>query len=336
MIPSIMHLPPIDFATPWALVLLIILPIWWVLRIIRRPPTITFSRADLIARGPKKGSWYPKLLFVLRNLLLAALIVTVARPRIAQKSHNVTKLGINIMLAIDLSSSMLSQDFQPKNRIEVAKTDVRQFILSRDNDQIGLVPFASEAVTQVPLTTQYPVLLQAVDNLQVGQLDDGTAIGDAIIAGVRGLYKAQGKSKVLILLTDGVNNRGTVDPLTASQAAITYGVKIYTIGVGTRGMALVPVSIDSVTGKPHFAMQHVDVDDSLLAEVARRTGGSYFRAENSAALKDIYDQINTLEKAPILSTSYTHYKELYRWPLGLAIVLLLLELSVAAVRAPLP
>ena len=336
MIPSSFHFSAIDFGTPWALLLLIILPVWWVLRIMRRPPTITFSRADLIARGPKTGSWYPKILFVLRNLLLIALIVTIARPRIPEKSHNVTKLGIDIVLAIDLSSSMLSQDFQPKNRIEVAKADVRQFILARDNDQIGLVPFASEAVTQVPLTTQYPVLLQAVDNLQVGQLDDGTAIGDAIIAGVRGLYKAPGKSKVLILLTDGDNNRGFVDPLTASQAAITYGVKIYTIGVGTRGMALVPISIDSITGKPHFAMQHVNVNDSLLTEVARRTGGQYFRAENSAALKDIYSQINTLERAPILSTAYTHYTELFRWPLGAAIVFLLLELSIAAVRAPLP
>ncbi|HXC25638.1 MAG TPA: VWA domain-containing protein [Gemmatimonadaceae bacterium] len=334
--PAGFHLPPMEFGTPQALWLLLVLPVWWVLRIIRRPPTITFSRADLIAQGPKTGSWYPKILFVLRNLIIIGLVLTVARLRIPEKSQNVTKQGINIMLAVDLSSSMLAQDFQPNNRIAVAKASVRDFILARENDQIGLVAFASEAVTQVPLTTQYPVLLQAVDNLQVGQLDDGTAIGDGIITAARGLYKAPGKSRVIILLTDGVNNRGAVDPLTAAKAAITYGIKIYTIGVGTRGMALVPMSIDSVTGKPHFSMQKVDVDEALLTQVAEMSGGQYFRAVNSASLQDIYQQINTLERSPIQTTSYTHYRELFRWPLGIAIVLLLIELSIAAVRAPLP
>jgi Ca-activated chloride channel family protein len=239
------------------------------------------------------------------------------------------------MLAVDLSSSMLSQDFQTRNRIEVAKSSVRQFILARPSDRIGLVAFASEAVTQVPLTTDYPVLLEAVDNLQIGQLNDGTAIGDGIATAANRLRNAPGKSRVMILLTDGVNNRGTIDPLTAARAAGTYGIKVYTIGVGTKGMAQVPVGMDP-EGTLRFAWQPVQIDEALLTQVSQITRGRYFRATDAAALDRVYQQINMLERSTIHATTYVRYTELFRWPLGAALLLLLLELTLSAVRAPLP
>jgi Ca-activated chloride channel family protein len=274
------------------------------------------------------------VIFILRNLLLVLLIVALARPRLAVPLKNVTGEGINIELLLDVSGSMLSQDFQPKNRLEVAKTSLRDFILGRSDDRIGLMAFANEAYTVTPLTTTYPILLQDIDNLQIGQLDDGTAIGDAIIAGTYRLLQAPGKSKVMILLTDGVNNRGRFDPITGAKVANTYGVKIYTIGVGKQGTAPVPMIGDD--GKEHMEMQPVKIDESLLTQVAKMTGGQYFRAVDGAALGHIYHQINSLERNTIKSTVQAHYADVFRWPLGAMMVLLLLEVWIAAVRAPIP
>lgn len=324
----------LEFATPWMLWLLLILPVWWVLRHLRRPPAITFSRLDVVAHGPRSGNWYPKVLFALRNLLLVLLILALARPRIAVPLKNVKEEGINIELLVDLSGSMLSQDFQPRDRLEVAKASLRNFILGRDNDRIGLMAFANEAYTVTPLTTEYPILLQDVDNLQIGQLDDGTAIGDAIIAGTYRLLQAPGKSKIMILLTDGVNNRGRFDPITGAKVANTYGVKIYTIGVGKQGTA--PVPVIGRDGTQHLEMQPVQVDEQLMTQVAEMTKGQYFRAVDGAALNRIYRQINTLERTTIQSTVQAHYEEIFRWPLGVMIVLLMLELWIAAMRAPIP
>ena len=329
-----MGLLPIQFVTPWALLLLLLLPTWWIARARRRPPAITFSRASTLARGPHVGSSIERMLFVLRNVVLAALVVTVARPRSVGHAENVTSEGINIMLVIDLSSSMLAEDFQPSNRIAVAKATVKRFIAGRTSDRIGLVAFAAEALTQVPLTTDYPVLMQAVDNLQAGQLEDGTAIGTAIATAANRLRNAPGKSRVMILLTDGVNNRGDIDPLTAARAAAAFGVKIYSIGVGTQGMAPVPVG-RGVYGL-RYENQPVEIDEALLTNISRMTGGRYFRAVDATALQNIYSQINALERTPVQSTTYVRYSELFRWPLGLALVAIMLELSVAAVRAPLP
>ena len=324
----------LEFATPWVLWLLLILPVWWVLRILRRPPAITFSRIDVIAHGPRPGNWYPKVLFALRNLLLLLLIVALARPRMAVPLKNVKGEGINIELLLDVSGSMLSQDFQPRNRLEVAKASIRDFILGRGDDRIGLMAFANEAYTVTPLTTEYPILLQDVDKLQIGQLDDGTAIGDALIAGTARLLQAPGKSKVMILMTDGVNNRGRFDPVTGAKVANTYGVKIYTIGVGKQGMAPVPVMGRDST--PHMEMRPVQIDEQLLTQVAEMTGGQYFRAVDRNALDRIYRQINSFERSTIHSTVQAHYEEVFRWPLGMMIVLFVLELGIAAVRGPIP
>ncbi|HEU4564917.1 MAG TPA: VWA domain-containing protein, partial [Gemmatimonadaceae bacterium] len=267
--------PTIAFGAPWVLLLLLLLPAWWLWRRRRRPPAIVFSRTHVLARGPRAGRGVARALFVLRNLLIAGLIVALARPRSGARAENVTSEGINIVLAVDISSSMLAEDFQPQNRVEVVKEKVKQFVSERPNDRIGLVAFAGEALTQVPLTVDHPVVLAAVDNLQPGQLEDGTAIGTAIATAANRLRDAPGRSRVMILLTDGENNRGSIDPRTAAQAAAAFGIRIYTIGAGTIGMAPVPV------GRGLFGLRYenrpVRIDEPLLRDIARTTGGRYFR-----------------------------------------------------------
>lgn len=324
-----------ELYTPEALWLLLLLPAWWVWRRLRRKDAIVFSRTSVLASGPATGSWIPKAIFILRNVALASLVVALARPRSGAHVETQTSEGINIVLAIDLSSSMLALDFRPANRIEVAKDKVKQFIARRRSDRIGIVAFAGEALTQVPLTTDYPVVLQAVSNLQAGQLEDGTAIGTAIATAANRLRDAPGRSRVLILLTDGVNNRGSVDPLTAAKAAAAYGIKIYGIGVGSAGMAPVPVGRNAAGGL-NYEYQPVEIDEALLNNVARMTGGRYFRARDAAALQSIYAQIDRLERAPVHSSSIVRYRELYRWPLMIGLLALFGELALVAWKAPLP
>src|SRR5579862_4322233 len=304
-----------QFVSGWALALLLVLPAWWIVRRRRHRPAIVFSRTAALAAGPRAGRAVTLTLFLLRNLLLAAGVVALARPRSGAREENVTSQGINIVIAIDLSTSMLSQDFLPQNRIEVAKETVKRFIAGRHSDRIGIVAFAAEALTQVPLTTDYPVVAAAVDNLQAGQLEDGTAIGTAIATAANRLRDAPGQSRVMILLTDGENNRGAIDPRTAAKAAAVFGIKIYTIGVGTEGMAPVPV------GRGLFGLRYenrpVEIDEALLQDVANLTSGKYFRARDAAALRRIYEQIDALERVPVQTKAYVRYTDLYRWPLSL-------------------
>jgi Ca-activated chloride channel family protein len=329
-----MSFPHLEFGSPWVLALLLLLPAWWAWRRRRRPPAIVFSRVGVLANGPRAGRAIARALLVARNLVLVGLIIALARPRSAGRAEQSTTEGINIIVAFDISSSMLAEDFQPQNRLEVARDKVKQFIAMRNSDRIGVVAFSGEALTQVPLTTDYPVVMAAVDNLQPGQLEDGTAIGTAIATAANRLRDAPGNSRVVVLLTDGVNNRGSIDPRTAAQAAAAFGVKIYTIGVGTEGMAPVPV------GRGVFGLRYenrpVEIDDALLTDVAKRTGGRYFRARDAAALQRITEEIDRLERTPVRTRVYTRYSELYRWPLGIALLALALELSLAAWRGPLP
>jgi Ca-activated chloride channel family protein len=329
-----MAIPHIEFGSPWVLLLLLFLPAWWIWRRRRRPPAIVFSLVSVLASGPRAGRAIARALYFSRNLVLIGLIISLARPRSAGRAEQSTTEGINIVIAFDISSSMLAEDFQPQNRLEVAREKVKQFITMRSSDRIGVVAFSGEALTQVPLTTDYPVVMAAVDNLQPGQLEDGTAIGTAIATAANRLRDAPGNSRVMVLLTDGVNNRGSIDPRTAAQAASAFGVKIYTIGVGTEGMAPVPV------GRGVFGLRYenrpVEIDDALLTEVARRTGGRYFRARDAAALQRITEEIDRLERTPVRTRIYTRYSELYRLPLGIALLALALELSLAAWRGPLP
>jgi Ca-activated chloride channel homolog len=280
------------FATPWALGLLALLPIWWWWRSRRKRVGIVFSRVSVLAKGPRAGQGVTRTLFALRNLVLIGVIVALARPRSGARAESVTSEGINIVIAFDLSSSMLAEDFQPQNRLEVAKEKAQQFVAGRKSDRIGLVAFAGEALTQVPLTTDYPVVLAALGNLAAGQLEDGTAIGTAIATAANRLRDTPGNSRVMILLTDGVNNRGAIDPRTAAQAATAFGIKIYAIGVGTEGMAPVPV------GRGLFGLRFenrpVEIDEALLTEIAEKSGGRYFRARDAVALERIYDEIDRL------------------------------------------
>ena len=324
-----------EFFTPEALWLLLLLPTWWLWRRYRRRDAIVFSRTAVLAAGPRVGGWVPPTIFTLRNVALASLIVALARPRSGAHTETQTSEGINIVLAIDLSSSMLALDFRPNNRIEVAKDKVKQFIARRTSDRIGVVAFAGEALTQVPLTTDYPVVMQAVSNLQAGQLEDGTAIGTAIATAANRLRDAPGKSRVMILLTDGVNNRGTVEPLVAAKAAEAYGIKIYGIGVGSAGMAPVPVGRNAAGGL-RYEYQPVEIDEALLSNIARMTGGRYFRARDAAALQNIYTYIDQMERAPVHSTTVVRYRELFRWPLAIGLLALLAELFIVAWKAPLP
>ena len=324
-----------ELYTPEALWLLLLLPAWWLWRYFRRRDAIVFSRTSVLAAGPHVGGWIPRAIFIMRNLALAFLILALARPRSGAHTETQTSEGINIVLAIDLSSSMLALDFRPNNRIEVAKAKVKQFINRRTSDRIGVVAFAGEALTQVPLTTDYPVVLQAVSNLQAGQLEDGTAIGNAIATAANRLRDAPGKSRVLILLTDGVNNRGSIEPLVAAKAAEAYGIKVYGIGVGSVGMAPVPVGRNAAGGL-RYEYQPVEIDEALLSNIARMTGGRYFRARDAAALQNIYAYIDQMERAPVHTTSFVRYRELYRWPLAIGLLLLLGELALVAWKAPLP
>ena len=327
-------LPAFSFAHPWALLLLLALPFWWWRRRRFQPAAIPFSRLSALVRGPRLPSWAPRALFLLRNAALIGLTIAVAGPRSGGQVDTSDNEGINIVIAFDISSSMLAEDFQPNNRLEVARAKTKQFVGLRKSDRVGLVAFSGEALTQVPLTTDHAVVQSAVDNLQPGQLEDGTAIGTAIATAANRLRTAPGASRVMVLMTDGVNNRGSIDPRTAAQAAAAFGVRIYAIGVGSRGMASVPV------GRGLFGLRYenrpVEIDDSLLTDVARGTGGRYFRATTAESLDEITREIDRLERAPVQVRQFIRYRELYRWPLTFAMLCLLGELALAIRREALP
>jgi len=333
-LPALLSFGGLDFAAPWVLLALLLLPLLWWWRRRRRRGAIVFSRAGVLARGPRAGQGVARALSALRLLALAACIVALARPRTGARAETSLTEGIDIVIAFDISSSMLAEDFQPNNRLEVANAKIKEFVSNRQSDRIAIVPFAAEALTQVPLTTDYPVVLAAVDAIQSGQLEDGTAIGTAIATAANRLRSAPGRSRVMILMTDGESNRGSIDPRTAAQAAAQFGIRIYTVGVGTEGMAPVPV------GRGLYGLRYenrpVRIDEVLLTDVARATGGRYFRARDAQALQRIYEQIDRLERTPVKSRTYVRFTEEYRWPLGVALGALALELLLLAWRGPLP
>ncbi|MEP6572452.1 MAG: VWA domain-containing protein [Gemmatimonadota bacterium] len=323
-----------NFARPWFLLLLLLPVIVWQIRRRRPRPGATFSDVSLL-EDVRRSNWLVRIPPLLRYLALFVWIIGAAGFRVGGSTVEVKQEGIAIVIAIDLSSSMLAEDFAPSNRMEVAKAQAIAFIRGRAADRIGIVAFAGEAMTQVPITVDYPVLERAVMDLRIGMLEDGTAIGTGLATAVNRLRHAPGKSKVVLLLTDGVNNRGTIDPRTAAAAAAALGVKVYTIGVGTDGEAPIPTG-RGATGF-RYEMLPVTIDEDLLREIAGTTGGRYFRAKDSEALARIFKQIDGLEKTPIQVTRYIRYEELTR-PLVIAgLVLLLFELLLGGtlvVRVP--
>ncbi len=263
--------------------------------------------------------------FTLRMVVIALLIVGFARPQTTSQGENIYTEGIDIVLLLDISGSMLAEDFSP-NRIEAAKDVARDFIDGRKNDRIGLVVFAAQSFTQCPMTMDYRVLKSLLRQVKPGMVEDGTAIGMAIAQGVNRLKDSKAKSRVMILLTDGVNNRGEIDPITAAQIAQTFGIRIYTVGVGTVGEAPYPVQTP-------FGIRYqnipVDVDEGTLQKIAEITAGEYFRATDNKTLKKIYAKIDKLEKTRMEVKAYRSYTELFTEWATLGLILLVVEFGVS-------
>ena len=312
------------FADSYYLWLLLLIPIFLLLywkRRDRKGATLEFSSLAIL-KQLQTPFWLRHLPFLLRCLVLALLVVVLARPQSSATREEILSEGIDIVLALDLSSSMLSEDIQP-NRIEAAKTVVRDFIQGRHNDRIGMVVFAAQGFTQCPLTLDYSVLVGLLDDLKVGIIDDGTAIGMGLATAVKRLSSSAAESKVIVLVTDGRNNTGEIDPITATDLAVTNEVRVYTIGVGSHGSAPYPVN-DPLLGRRYVQVE-VDVDEDTLKRIADTTGGKYFRATDRESLESIYAEIDTLEKTEIEVKQYTRYGELFARPLGLTSLILLIE-----------
>lgn len=262
---------------------------------------------------------------VLRLMAIAAFIVAMARPVNVNTNSEVTTEGIDIVLAMDISGSMLARDFDP-DRLEAAKEIAAEFVADREGDRLSVVAFAGEAFTQTPLTADQATVQTMLARLRSGVVDDGTAIGNGLATAINRLRESGAKSKVVVLLTDGVNNRGQISPLTAADIARDLGIKVYTIGVGRRGKAPYP-AVD-MFGNQTVVMADVEIDEKLLRDISSRTGGEYFRAEDNEALSAIYEQINTLERSEVQVTHRVSYDELYLWWVILGLLLLAAEFAI--------
>jgi len=316
----------ISFANPdffWLFLLLPLAIVWYILKQKEQTASLRISSA----KGFSYNSILPKLkpiLFVLRLLALSAIIVAIARPQTEDISTRTkTTKGIDIVMAIDVSSSMLARDLKP-NRLSALKKVAADFIKERPNDRIGLVVYAGEGYTKTPITTDKSIVLNALSEITYGQLDDGTAIGMGLATSVNRLKESTAKSKIIILLTDGVNNSGFIEPQTAADLAIEFDIKTYTIGLGTNGNALSPIAYNA-DGSFRYGMRQVEIDENLLKDIAGATGGRYFRATDNESLEEIYDEINKLEKTEVEEFKYYRYEEKFRFWALLALGLLLLE-----------
>jgi Ca-activated chloride channel family protein len=319
----------VTFANPlflWGLLLVPLLVYWYIGRHRSASTEIRYSTLRAFATvRPTPRERLRHLPFALRTIAVAVVIVALARPQTMSQGENITTEGIDIVLLLDISTSMLAEDFQP-NRVEAAKEVAQKFVDARKNDRIGLVIFAGQSFTQCPMTLDYRVLKNLLRVVKPRMIEDGTAIGMAIAQGVNRLRDSKAKSKVMILLTDGVNNRGEIDPLTAAQIAQTFGIRIYTVGVGTEGMAPVPFVTDFGI---RYQNMEVDIDEKTLQKIAEITDGRYFRAKDNRALRTIYEQIDKLEKTRIDVKAYRSYSELFSdWAIaGLCVLVFEVALS---------
>jgi Ca-activated chloride channel family protein len=323
-------------ARPLVLLLLLFIPLWLWWRARRPRPSTRYSDVEPLSKAGAKRRWLAQMPVGLRSLALVSWTLAASGPHVGPGSTEVTSEGIAIVIAVDVSSSMLAEDFAPSNRLDVAKEQSILFIEGREFDRIGLVLFAAQALTRIPITVDYAVLTQAVRQLRVGELEDGTAIGTAIATAANRLRRAPGISKVVVLMTDGENNRGTVDPLTAAEAAGKLGIRVYTIGVGTDGEARMPIG-RGPSGQTRYQTLPVQIDEQLLRHVADMTGGRYFRATDAEALSRIFRQIDELEKTPVTVTRYTDFDEWYRPLLVIGLAAIAIELTLSStivVRVP--
>lgn len=314
------------FASPyylWLLTLLVPMIGYYVWRTLQGGAAIQISSVAGVVRAPRTVRYYLRHLpFALRAAAFALLVVALARPQDVEQNVRTNAEGIDIMLAIDVSGSMLARDFKP-DRITAAKEVAGSFIADRYGDRIGLVAFAGEAFTQSPLTTDQSTLQTLLARIRSGLIEDGTAIGNGLATAINRLRESDAKSKVIILLTDGVNNQGQIAPMTAAEIAKAQGIRVYTIGVGTEGMAPYP-AID-MFGNLTFVNQKVEIDEKVLKAISDMTGGKYFRATDKDKLKAVYNEINQLEKSKIEVTEHISYHELFlTWVLA-ALGLLMAE-----------
>ncbi len=315
------------FIHPWFFLLLLIIPAVAYYRYQLRKRHHATLRMPTLEAAQGFRSWrgeLQKYLPVLRILAIASIIMAMARPQRTLKEETITAEGIDIFLVMDLSSSMLAQDFKP-DRLEVSKRVAAEFVDKREYDRIGLAVFSGEAFTQCPLTTDHVILKGFIDALRCGMLEDGTAIGMGLATAVNRIKDSDAESKVVILLTDGVNNAGYVKPLTAAEIAKEFNVKVYTIGVGREGEALTPISRRS-DGRYIFGLARVEIDEELLKQIADMTGGQYFRATNERSLEKIYGEIDRLEKREIEVTTVKRYSEEFYRFIWLAVELLVMEM----------
>ena len=316
-----------EFAQPkilWFLLLLIPLVAYYIYRARQGGAAIIVSTTQSLKRAPKSWRYYLRHIpFALRCTALTLIVVAIARPQSAEHYTNTTTEGIDIVLAVDVSTSMLAKDFTP-DRLSVAKDVAADFISDRTGDRIGLVVFAGESFTQSPLTTDQSSLQTMINRIRSGVIDDGTAIGNGLATSINRLRESDAKSKVVILLTDGVNNRGEISPLTAAQIAKDLGIKVYTIGIGKQGTAPYPL-FDERGREVDVVEMKVEIDEKILREIASLTGGEYFRATNKQTLMAVYEKINTLEKSTVEIENRTLMHEEYLIFVLWALAALLLE-----------
>ncbi|MCB0278774.1 MAG: VWA domain-containing protein [Calditrichaeota bacterium] len=315
------------FYSPYALVLLVLIPIIIIYRdrfFFKSMSRMVFSSLDHAKKiKPSLKIRFRPALFILKLLFLSLLVYALARPQAGLKERKVETEGVDIVLAVDVSTSMQAEDFKP-NRLGAVKNVLKDFISKRVNDRIGLTIFAGQSFTQCPLTLDYGVLISLIDKLNFADRDwDGTAIGNGLANAVNRIKESQAKSKVIILLTDGKNNQGEVDPLLAAELAKVYKIKVYTIGAGTNGIAMIPVD-DPLFGT-HYRQMQVQIDEELLNQIAENTSGKYFRATNKEELATIYEDIDKLEKTKINITEFTRYSELFHYFMLAGVICFLLD-----------
>ncbi len=311
-----------EFASPkilWLLLLLIPLVAYYIYRSRQGGAAVTVSTTDSVKRAPKTLRYYLRHVpFALRVVSLSLIIIAIARPQSAEHYTNTTTEGIDIVLAVDVSTSMLAKDFTP-DRLSVAKEVASEFIGDRTGDRIGIVVFAGESFTQSPLTTDQSSLQTMLGRISSGIIEDGTAIGNGLATSINRLRESDAKSKVVILLTDGVNNRGEISPLTAAKIAKDMDIKVYTIGIGRRGTAPYPV-FDERGREVNVVNMKVEIDEKMLRDIASQTGGEYFRATDKQTLEAIYERINQLEKSRVevenRTTLYEEYLAFVLWALA--------------------
>jgi len=326
----------VQLADPWWLALLLVVPL--VVRALRRPTAraaLRFPSLGILRTVAPRGAGQRRaVLLVLRVVAIVAAVLAMTRPQAGSAATKIHREGVDVMLAVDVSGSMLAEDFTGPSgrasRLQAVKSVVKEFVSARPEDRIGLVLFSARPYTQCPLTLDHGWLLQNLDRAEVGMIEDGTAIGSALASAVNRLRPSTAKSKFVVLLTDGENNAGKITPQTAAEAAAALGIKVYTVGAGTRGMA--PYPTQDMFGNKVYRPMAVDIDETTLKQVAATTHARYFRATDTPTLHEIYAEIDRSEKTEFEAPEYLDYRELYPWLLWPALGFLLAEIGLAETR----